>query len=145
MSKRKFKNGYSLVEVVIALSVIVVISIAALSTVLSSVATKQAAINKTEAQNFAENAWECFKVSDDDEKFVSNVNFAEGVTLAGGVAGENDFHTVRSFLSEFFQVFKFGAVTDENETDSAVFYFIADFVGHIEEQIITFLMIESAD
>ena len=99
MSKRKFKNGYSIVEVVIALSVIVVISIAALSTVLSSVATKQAAINKTEAQNFAENAWECFKVSDDDEKFVSNVNFAEGVTLADGVAGENGYK-VYTYYSE---------------------------------------------
>ena len=98
MRNRK-QRGYSLVEVVIALTVIVTVSITALTIVLSSVATKQTAIHKTEAQNFAQSVWECFKVSDDDADFVSNVDFAESVTLSDGTIDE-DGYTVYTFDCE---------------------------------------------
>lgn len=97
--KNRKKRGYSLVEVVIALTVIVTVSITALTIVLSSVATKQTAIHKTEAQNFAQSVWECFKVSDNEADFVSNVDFAEGVTLSDGTLDE-DGYTVYTFDSE---------------------------------------------
>lgn len=75
------KKGFSLMEAVIALSVVVVVSICAMSIVLSSVSAKQTAIDKQKAQYFSDNAWECFKASDSETDFVSNMNFAESVTL----------------------------------------------------------------
>ncbi len=81
MSKINRKNGYSLVEVVIALSVIVIVSVSALSISLSSVATKVNAINKSHAQSFADNVWESFKAADTEDKFVSLVAFSEEVDL----------------------------------------------------------------
>lgn len=81
MIKRNRKKGYSLVEVVIALSVIVIVSISALSILLSSVTTKVNAINKSHAQSFADSVWESFKAADYQEEFLSLVAFSEGVSL----------------------------------------------------------------
>lgn len=75
------KKGFSLAEAVIALSVIVIVSVCALTIVLSSISAKQTAIDKEKAQYFANNAWECFKASDSEEGFISNMEFAESVTL----------------------------------------------------------------
>lgn len=74
------KKGFSLVEAVIALSVVVIVSFAALSLVLSSTTTKVNAINKSKAQYFAYNALECFKASDSATEFENNIAFAEGIT-----------------------------------------------------------------
>ena len=87
--KNKNKRGYSLVEVVIALSVIVTVSITALSVVLSSVATKVNAINKSHAQSFADNVWESFKAADTQDEFLSLIAFSEGATLTEGVTDES--------------------------------------------------------
>ena len=67
--KRKNKGGFSLVEVVIALAIIVMVMGAGLSITLSSITTKVKAINRTHAQNFAENVLECFKAADNTEEF----------------------------------------------------------------------------
>ncbi len=75
------KKGFSLAEAVIALSVIVIVSVCALSIVLSSISAKQNAIDKEKAQYFANNAWECFKASDNETDFISNMEFASGVSL----------------------------------------------------------------
>ena len=87
--KNKNKRGYSLAEVVIALSVIVIVSISALSIVLSSVATKVNLINKSHAQSFADNVWESFKAADTRNEFLSLVAFSEGATLTEGVTDES--------------------------------------------------------
>lgn len=87
--KNRNKRGYSLVEVVIALSVIVTVSITALSIVLSSVATKVNAINKSQAQSFADNVWESFKAAENEEEFLSLVAFSEGVSLTAGTTDES--------------------------------------------------------
>ena len=85
MNKIFKKNGYSLVEAVIALSVITIVSITAFSIMLSSISTKVSAINKTEAQNFASDILECFKASENEEEFLSLVDFAEDdISLEGG-------------------------------------------------------------
>lgn len=101
MSKINRKNGYSLVEVVIALSVIVIVSVSALSISLSSVATKVNAINKSHAQSFADNVWESFKAADTEENFISFIAFSEGVDKADITAtnGENG-NTVYTYSSE---------------------------------------------
>ena len=88
--KNRSKRGYSLVEVVIALSVIVTVSVTALSIVLSSVAAKTNAINKSCAQSFAENVWESFKAADTQDEFVSLVAFSEGVDKADITASEGE-------------------------------------------------------
>lgn len=76
------RSGFSLVEVVIALSVIVIVSITSISIVLSSVSSRTAATNKAYAQNFADNLWECFKASDSQEEFLACVLVAEGEDLS---------------------------------------------------------------
>ena len=81
MDKLKSKKGYSLVEVVIALSVIIVVSATALTVILYSITLRHAEINKSEAQNFAENVLECFNAADDTEEFERLVTFSEGVEL----------------------------------------------------------------
>lgn len=68
-------------EAVIALSVITIVSITALSLIFSSISAKTSAVNRAKAQSFAENAWECFKASEDETEFIDNLAFAEGVTL----------------------------------------------------------------
>lgn len=107
MTNRR-KRGYSLVEVVIALTVIVTVSITALTIVLSSVATKQTAIHKTETQNFAQSVWECFKVSDNEAEFISNVDFAEGVILSDGTVDEDGYtvYTIDSEENKFTAIIK---------------------------------------
>ena len=89
MDKLKSKKGYSLVEVIIALSVIVVVSATALTVILYSISLRHAEINKAEAQNFAENVLECFKAANQNgltaeakkAEFFRLVEFAEGATF----------------------------------------------------------------
>ncbi len=78
---RKRKGGFSIAEVVVALAVIVIVSTAGFSILQSSISAKVATVNETEAQSFADNVWECFKVSNDAEEFASHVFFATGITL----------------------------------------------------------------
>ena len=98
--KNKNNRGYSLVEVVIALSVIVIVSVSALSIVLSSVATKVNAINKSHAQSFADNVWESFKAADTQDEFLSLIAFSEGTTLTEGVTDESGKTTYTYYSQE---------------------------------------------
>ncbi len=99
MNRYKFKKGYSIVEVVIALSIIVTVSITALSIALSSVATKVNATNRSYAQSFAANVWECFKAADTQDEFLSFVSFSEGITLIDNQTDESG-NTVYTYRSE---------------------------------------------
>ncbi len=74
------KRGFSIVEVVISLTIIILVSFSALTIVLSSTNKRVSAINQTEGQNFASDILECFKASDSFEKFQENVYFALGET-----------------------------------------------------------------
>ncbi len=78
----KSKKGFSLVEVIIALSVIIIVSVCALTIVLSSISTKQSTIDKEKAQYFANDAWECFKASNDENEFIANMLYAEEIDLS---------------------------------------------------------------
>ena len=86
MDKLKSKKGYSLVEVVIALSVIIVVSATALSVILYSITLRHAEINKAEAQNFAENVMECFVTVANDESVPVEQKSNEFERLVTGVS-----------------------------------------------------------
>lgn len=128
------RKGYSLVEVVIALSVIVVVSITALTIVLSSIATKTAAINKGEAQNFAENVWECFKVSNNEEDFLSNVSFATSAVLGEGQIDDSGY-TVYTYQSE---EYKFTAIINIKYSTTARSEFAVEIVDKDGDSIVSF-------
>lgn len=92
-------HGFSIVEVVIALAVIMIVTVTAISIVLSSISTKVNAIQKTQAQSFAENVWESFCAAESEEEFLSLVSFAEGITLTDGTI-DGDGNTVYIYHSE---------------------------------------------
>ena len=77
MNRIRNKNGFSMVEVIIALTAVIIVSAVALTVILYSISTKAADINKNDAMNFSENVWACFKVSKNAEEFERLVDFAE--------------------------------------------------------------------
>lgn len=92
MRKMTSKDGVSIAEVVIALSIIVVVSMTALTLVLSSFSVRSTLITRTQGINFADNAWECFKAADDAREFESLVKEAESeLTLDGNTGYEYDY------------------------------------------------------
>ncbi len=98
-SYSKRKSGFTIVELVIALAIIVAVSFTALSVALSSVAAKRNAINKTEARSFANDTWECFKASESEEEFLSNVEFSTSAELGEGQT-DDDGYTIYAYQSE---------------------------------------------
>lgn len=102
MLNLKRKRGFSLAEVVIALAVIVIVSAGAITIILSSFAAKTKTINKSNAQSFADNVWESFKVSESVEEFEEAVAFSLGIELEGSL--DSDGRTVYTYIlpeSEF--------------------------------------------
>ena len=85
-NRKKCKGGFSIVEAIIALSIIVVVSIAAATITLSSISLRYTLTNRSIAINFADNAVECFKAAEDKdsgkalEEFEALVNSATGVS-----------------------------------------------------------------
>lgn len=76
---KRSSRGISIAESVIAISVITVVSIAALSAILFSVNVQKKVIAQTEAQNFAQAVLESFKASDTLGDLKENVHFAYGL------------------------------------------------------------------
>ena len=89
MPKSKRKSGFVMAEVVIALSVILIVMVSALSISIHSISAKRKTVNESRANTFAENAWECFKTADSEEEFIDLVEFAEGVTLSDSNNSDN--------------------------------------------------------
>ncbi|MBQ8449125.1 MAG: prepilin-type N-terminal cleavage/methylation domain-containing protein [Clostridia bacterium] len=106
------KGGFTMVEVVIALAVVVIVSVTAIAIVSSSITAGIVSENKTRAQNFAESAWEAFKVSANNEDFEKNLEFAGGVDVT--YSSENDTYTY-TYTSE---KYKFTATITVNFTAS---------------------------
>lgn len=80
MSRINRKGGFSMAEAIIALSIIVVVSITALTLVMSSFSVRTTLITRTQGMSFADNVWECFKAADDQDEFKSLVEYATGLT-----------------------------------------------------------------
>lgn len=72
----KRRAGFSMVEVIISLAIIVMISITAISITLSSIANRMTIVNRTHGQYFADNVWECFKAAKDNSEFANLLGFA---------------------------------------------------------------------
>ena len=84
MDKRQQESGFSIVEVVLALAIIVTVTFTALSLCVSFLSATENAIHVTQAQSFADNVWESFKAAENEEEFLALVSFAEGITLTDG-------------------------------------------------------------
>lgn len=65
--KSRPSRGFSMVEVVIAMTVIVAVTISAISVVMSGINVEADVDRRFEAQTIVGNAIECFKVTDDYE------------------------------------------------------------------------------
>ena len=96
-----------MVEVVIALALIVLVTIAALTIATSSIATRATIVNRTYAQNFADNVWECFKAAKDTngvnsytDEFWNLVYFATG-TAEGDFIVEDSTYEYKSEQHNF--------------------------------------------
>ena len=61
----KNKKGFSLVEVAIALAIVVIVTVTALTIALNSITPKINNNNRSHAQNFAYNVWQCFQEAND--------------------------------------------------------------------------------
>ena len=96
------KKAFSLVEVIIAITVIVTVTAAALSVIYSSAVATRRSQNIAEAQSFAKDAFECFRAADSDEEFINTVYFAKGMQPV----------SITSDISEY-TTFKY--ISDENE------------------------------
>ncbi len=81
MSYMKKKNGFSMVEVVIALAVVLIVSATAITITIYSITTKQDEINRNEALNLTENIWNCFKAAENEDEFFALVDFSDGVAF----------------------------------------------------------------
>ena len=98
-NKYKSSRGFALGEVIIALAVVSVISLASVSLFTSSVNATKRAIDRAEAQNVLESVIECYRVTDIGENFDSNFNsalaFALGVPVDYTAGISKDNMTVR--------------------------------------------------
>lgn len=96
--KRNHKAGFSLMEAVIAMAVVVIVSIAATTAMLGAVNIKATTIQQTTAQNFAANALEGFqaltgeemeKVSETKNAYSDYLYFLTGQDCQGTETAEN--------------------------------------------------------
>ncbi len=112
MNKTKRNSGFSIMETVIALAIIVIVTVAALSVVMASISARVKQANYSEAQDFAHNILECFKAADDTAKFEDYVKFAEGVELSQyaendgyNYDAENKFSAKIMYYNNFNEIF----------------------------------------
>ena len=86
MLTKLFKNrrGITLAEVAIAMAVVTIVTVSALSIIVSSTQTTTRAICKTEAQYFAADALECFRASKDTTDFETAMTFRGGFAECDG-------------------------------------------------------------
>lgn len=68
-NKNRSRRGISLVEVVVALTVITIISAAALSLVISSARVDANSLRSTQVMMAAENALECYRFAENKDNF----------------------------------------------------------------------------
>jgi len=65
-SKNNARRGFSIVEVVIAMTVITIVCFATLSIILSANISGARAVKRQQAQLYAEDVVNCFRVTDED-------------------------------------------------------------------------------
>ena len=80
--KRCTRRGFSLVEVVVALAIIVIVSGAAISLIVSHSRLEARTVQTVEAASIAENAIECFRYANDGAEFIALMNEVYGTNRA---------------------------------------------------------------
>ena len=75
------KKGITIAEVVIAMAVVTIVTVTALSIAFTSTRSTQKGLDKTAAQYFAADAVECFRAAADAEQFETAMAFRGGYTL----------------------------------------------------------------
>ena len=75
MKLLKNKKGFSVVEVVIAMAVITIVTVTALSILTSAANNTREMMYKADAQYLVADAVECFKVSNSTSEFYEALNF----------------------------------------------------------------------
>ena len=83
MNHTKRNRGFSIMETVIALVVIVLVTAAALSITMAAISARVKMSNYSEAQDFAHNVLECFKAADGADEAEKIDNFEKNVEFAG--------------------------------------------------------------
>lgn len=78
--KNKKKKGFSLVEVAIALAIITIVTVTALTIALNSIVPKINNNNRSHAQNFAYNAWQCFQEAENADEVFSFLGLSYDLT-----------------------------------------------------------------
>lgn len=109
------RRGMSLLEVVIALTVITIISASALSLVLSSAKSDAKALRTTQVIIAADNALECFKFADNEDEFKTLITKTGEYVSAGDgsyVLTEEAYTVTVTYSAESVQ---FKAVDNDNE------------------------------
>ena len=71
VKRNRSRRGISLVEVVVALTVITIISAAALSLVISSARVDANSLRSTQVMMAAENVLECYRFAESEEEFAA--------------------------------------------------------------------------
>lgn len=140
MRKAKSKSGFSMMEVVIALAVITVVTLASLTTVMASISARVKIVNRSEAQNFAQNVWECFKVSDNIAELETNVKFAEGEEVALTPNGTDEFgNSIYNYTSDKNNF----TATITVDFESGEFYI--DVIDNKDETIVSFSYLKEGE
>ena len=70
MRNTKNKRGFTIVEVVIAMAVVVVVSAVAITTIVATRKSEVQLLRDLDTVRFAENAFECFKGTTSEEEFI---------------------------------------------------------------------------
>ena len=73
--KKLNKKGMTLPEVVLAMAVVTIVTITAISIVFSSSVSTKKSMNKIDAEYFLADALECFRASDTAEQYEAAMNF----------------------------------------------------------------------
>ena len=72
--RKNLKKGVTLLETVIAIALLAIISVVAVSVSVSSIKSEEKNIQAMEISFIAENAIECFRFADNNDKFIEALN-----------------------------------------------------------------------
>lgn len=98
----KNKKGVSMVEAVIAMSVIAIISFSAVDFINRYSDMNVRMIYRTDARVTAENALECFKYADTPEEFFGALSLCKsGFEKSGNAYNYDDYNFTVSIIAEF--------------------------------------------
>lgn len=98
MRKTLNRRAFSIMEAVIAIFVVTIVSLSAVTVATSSLGAKAKSTRITMAQGFARDAWECFKAAEDQTQFLELMAFAD--SAAHQNTETVDGKTVSTFANE---------------------------------------------